>query len=194
MWRAEKEVINHRTHRYQVFAGSAPIDFAEAIAGWEDDQSFRSFFVQLLKDSEFAAFRWETPPVTMDILDRTFEFVLLRCDALQRPAEVQTFAAHFRSGKSDVTFANLGGDAVLIVPCPAPATNTTCYSDLASFVRGVGDQQIDSLWQSVAAAMRERVSNKPVWLSTAGMGVSWLHVRLDDRPKYYGYGTYRSSP
>ncbi|MGI9175867.1 MAG: DUF6940 family protein [Rhodothermales bacterium] len=24
-----------------------------------------------------------------------------------------------------------------------------------------------------------------MWLSTAGGGVSWLHVRLDSRPKYY---------
>jgi hypothetical protein len=31
----------------------------------------------------------------------------------------------------------------------------------------------------------------PEWLSTAGAGVSWLHVRLDDRPKYYGYAPYR---
>ena len=32
----------------------------------------------------------------------------------------------------------------------------------------------------------------PVWVSTAGAGVSWLHVRLDDRPKYYGYQPYRN--
>ena len=24
-----------------------------------------------------------------------------------------------------------------------------------------------------------------------GASVSWLHVRLDDRPKYYGYAQYR---
>jgi hypothetical protein len=34
---------------------------------------------------------------------------------------------------------------------------------------------------------------KPVWLSTAGAGVSWLHVRLDDRPKYYGYRPYQEA-
>mmetsp|Transcript_9405 Transcript_9405/g.21189 ORF Transcript_9405/g.21189 Transcript_9405/m.21189 type:complete len:541 (+) Transcript_9405:444-2066(+) len=27
----------------------------------------------------------------------------------------------------------------------------------------------------------------PVWLSTSGMGVPWLHVRLDSSPKYYTY-------
>jgi hypothetical protein len=30
------------------------------------------------------------------------------------------------------------------------------------------------------------------WLSTAGMGVPWLHVRLDDRPKDYGHRPYRN--
>lgn len=33
----------------------------------------------------------------------------------------------------------------------------------------------------------------PFWLSTAGMGVSWLHVRLDERPKYYRFQEYRSA-
>jgi hypothetical protein len=36
-----------------------------------------------------------------------------------------------------------------------------------------------------------QLGTAPVWVSTAGMGVSWLHVRLDNRPKYYGYKPYR---
>jgi hypothetical protein len=39
--------------------------------------------------------------------------------------------------------------------------------------------------------MAARLSARPVWLSTAGAGVAWLHVRLDDRPKYYGFDEYR---
>jgi len=30
-------------------------------------------------------------------------------------------------------------------------------------------------------------------LSTAGMGVYWLHVRLDTRPKYYQHTPYRDA-
>jgi hypothetical protein len=40
--------------------------------------------------------------------------------------------------------------------------------------------------------MQRRLNNKPVWLSTAGAGVAWLHIRLDDRPKYYGYTPFRA--
>ena len=40
--------------------------------------------------------------------------------------------------------------------------------------------------------MEDRVNEIPVWLSTAGGGVAWLHVRLDDRPKYYSYAPYKN--
>jgi len=32
------------------------------------------------------------------------------------------------------------------------------------------------------------------WLSTSGLGIAWLHVRLDERPKYYTHAPYRSPP
>jgi hypothetical protein len=41
--------------------------------------------------------------------------------------------------------------------------------------------------------MAQRLNEKPVWLSTAGGAVSWLHVRLDDRPKYYHYAMYKQT-
>ena len=37
-----------------------------------------------------------------------------------------------------------------------------------------------------------RIDAHPVWLSTAGHGVAWLHVRLDSQPKYYRYRPYVS--
>jgi hypothetical protein len=55
------------------------------------------------------------------------------------------------------------------------------------------EPQKHALWMLVGVAMQRRLNNRPVWLSTAGAGVSWLHVRLDDRPKYYGYRPYRET-
>jgi len=34
--------------------------------------------------------------------------------------------------------------------------------------------------------------SRRTWLSTSGLGVGWLHVRLDSRPKYYTYEPYKS--
>lgn len=195
MWHAEIEQINGRTYHYRILSGETQLDFAAVVSAWQSDDQFRKFFTQLLAESPFDAYRWETPPVTEETRVRAFEFVLLRSDELQRPADYQPFADHF-SGESIVTFANLGQDAVLVVPCPAatakePTDDVAFYSHLASFVRQAPTTQVDGLWQAVGAAMQQRAGAKPVWLSTAGMGVSWLHVRLDDRPKYYGHGPFR---
>ena len=97
--------------------------------------------------------------------------------------------ATFSSSDDVVTFPNLGGDAIMVVPCPRAADSV--YGHLASFVRNAAESQVHSLWQSVGEAMRKRLSEKAVWLSTAGLGVSWLHVRLDSRPKYYGYAPFK---
>jgi hypothetical protein len=32
---------------------------------------------------------------------------------------------------------------------------------------------------------------RPLWLSTAGGGVDWVHMRLDDQPKYYRHLPWR---
>jgi hypothetical protein len=46
------------------------------------------------------------------------------------------------------------------------------------------------LWRATAETLLDRISDTPTWLSTAGLGVIWLHLRLDSRPKYYSYRPY----
>jgi hypothetical protein len=127
-------------------------------------------------------------------LDREFEFALLNCEPLNRQVDRHAFAQHFENvrdaAQSVVTFQNLAGDAILVAPCPK-AEELDIYAHLASFLREAPAEQCDQLWNCVASRMQNRISDRPVWLSTAGMGVAWLHVRLDDRPKYYGYAPYR---
>ena len=162
-------------------------------AGWREEAAFRSKFSDILAAALFAAFRWETPPVTASTLSRPFECVLLDSPGLGRRPDPEAFAEHFEgvSGAEVVVFPNLGRDAVMVVPCPIAAPSA--YGHLAAFVREAPDRQRHALWQSMGQAMVQRVGIKPVWLSTAGAGVSWLHVRLDDRPKYYGFGPYRQA-
>ena len=75
-----------------------------------------------------------------------------------------------------------------MVPCPRG--NNNAYGHLAAFVRNAPHGQIHRLLSSVAGAMQSRLTQAPLWLSTAGDGVAWLHVRIDQRPKYFGYGPY----
>lgn len=171
-----------------------PASFADVLHGWQSDAGFRILFNELLADSPFSAFRWETPPVTSATVSRPFEFgvnKLLDTPSLTRTTDPEAFAKYFQESFETevVEFQNLGGDATLIVPCPKAPPST--YMHLTTFVREATDSQRHVLWQLAGFAMSRRIGTKPVWLSTAGGGVSWLHVRLDDRPKYYGYTPYR---
>ncbi len=92
-----------------------------------------------------------------------------------------------------ITFENLGRNAILVVPCPSDGArdDQRHFVHLAAFVREAEQDQVDEFWKKVGQAMYERVNDKPTWLNTAGMGVAWLHVRLDRRPKYYAHGPYK---
>ena len=166
--------------------------YAVVVDAWRDDEAFRSWFNQLLADVPYRSFRWETRPVTTQTVSRPFEFVAIDSPGLAPRPERDAFAEHFyRAGNEEsvVTFANLGRNAILVAPCPLAADEH--YPHLGAFVRGAPAAQRDRLWQSVGEAMAQRISDKPVWLSTAGAGVYWLHIRLDDSPKYYQYEPYR---
>lgn len=193
MWTTRSErLANPVGTRFTLDRAGRSVTWSEVIEGWRSDASFRQQFTTILAESPYTALRWETPAVTSRTLTRPFEFVLLDSPGLARAPDREAFAGHFRSDAEVVTFANLRGDAVLVVPTPQAAPE--CYGHLAAFVRKAPDPQRQALWIAVAEAMMGRIGEKPVWLSTAGAGVSWLHVRLDDRPKYYGFPGYRVAP
>ncbi|MBA4187661.1 MAG: hypothetical protein C0467_06535 [Planctomycetaceae bacterium] len=196
MWLFTSETLE-RGHvlKFAIQRDSSTITYAEVLRCFECDAEFRSFFNGLLRGSPFTAFRWETPPITAESVNRAFEFVLLNEPGLARAVDPEAFAEHFTNANESqgvVSFANLRGDAMLVVPCPSH--EDAAYGHLAAFVRHAPEAQQHALWQLVGKSVRERLSKKPVWVSTAGAGVSWLHVRLDDRPKYYGYEPYRNEP
>lgn len=194
MWNTRKKVLNNgRIIWFAIKYNSSSISFAEVLCLWQKNEEFRTFFLQLLASSPFLAYRWETPPITTVNSGRPFEFVMLDSPDLERNADVKAFEEHFRqaSSRSVIQFSNLGGDAILVVPCPGDSTDNYCH--LASFSRSAPKSQQHKLWEAVGAAMQRRISPKPVWLSTAGGGVAWLHIRLDDRPKYYSYKPYREN-
>ena len=194
MWNTRSiELAEVRGLRFTVDLDSHPATYAEVLRGWESDAGFRSLFNSLLAGAPYSAFRWETPGVTSSTLSQPFEFVLLSSPDLARRPDPAVFAEHFAVSETGIAvFPNLGGDAIMIVPCPN--AEPSAYGHLAAFVRLAPEQQQHALWRSIGEAMLQRVGTKPVWLSTAGAGVSWLHVRLDDRPKYYGYLPYKQRP
>ena len=124
-----------------------------------------------------------------DTLTRPFEFVLVEAAALASvPAQRRAFASYFNA-EPVVDFPNLGGDAHLVVPCPLARDDQ--FAHLALFSRNATSEQQHQFWQRVGLAVTKFVGERPLWLSTSGLGVYWLHVRLDSRPKYYTFRPYR---
>lgn len=168
-----------------------PIGFADILRYWQDDVVFREFFIALLADAPYSAFRWETPPITRTSAGRPFEFALLNSPGLETAPDPDAFVEHF-SSRAVISFPNLNHDAVLVVP--RPLGQPSAYGHIAAFVREAPEAQKHLLWRLVGNLMEHRLGPHPVWLSTAGAGVSWLHVRMDQRPKYYGHAPYRQHP
>ncbi|PCJ51696.1 MAG: hypothetical protein COA70_13685 [Planctomycetota bacterium] len=190
-WQTESSQAGRVLAFYPLRSGRE-ITFADAIQALQEDPPFRSALIQVIADCPFTALRWETPQVTTKTLQRRFEFVLLDSPYLDVPANQRDFQEYFESAGSTqaVAFLNLGGDGIMIAPCPL--SDASCYSHLAAFSRFAAEPQQHEFWQLVGSTLQQRVSEKPVWLSTAGGGVDWLHVRLDDRPKYYGHAPFRT--
>ena len=178
--------------KYRLFEGDSPLPFRRFFELLASDEAFTDCFCGHLSSFEAEAFYWELPPLTTATIDGDTEFVLIEAPALARfGPERAPFEEHFRRapGEDVIVFPNLGGDAVLVVPCPqGPDEN---YPHLAAFLRGADKQQVRALWRVTAQEMLRRAGTRPTWLSTAGGGVAWLHIRLDSRPKYYSHAPYR---
>jgi hypothetical protein len=194
MWASKcDKLVDGGGVRFTLTLESSPVSYLEVLRRWRQDAGFRSFFNTLLANCQYSVFRWETPAITATTAQRPFQFALLDSPGLDRTPNPDAFARHFSSALADqqvMEFPNLGGDAVLVVPCVK--SDLFCYGHIGAFVRSAPESQCQALWESVGVAMERRVNAQPVWLSTAGAGVPWLHVRLDNRPKYYGYEPYRS--
>jgi hypothetical protein len=192
MWAPRVDVLSDGcVRRVALLRDGADVSYAEVVEQWRTNPSFRAFFGGLLAEAPFEAYFWETPPVTRATTARAFEYVLVDSPGLAALApEPAAFAGHFAPSQAVATFANLGGDALLVAP--APQGPLAAYAHLASFARQAPALQQHALWQAVGAAVAQRLASAPLWLSTSGLGVAWLHVRLDARPKYYTYAPYRT--
>ena len=181
--------------RYEISREGRKLTLRDVFSLLETCSQFAGWYTNLLAGSPLDAFFWEHPPVRSETFDRPAEFVLLDAPqlALRRP-DSRAFEAELARGSDpDVSvFPNLAGDALLIAPKPAGPTEV--YGHLASFLRGCSPLQVRSFWQSTGRAVREGVRADPVWVSTAGMGVAWLHVRIDSSPKYYRFEPYKTFP
>ncbi len=176
--------------KIKISANGIVLKFPQVFSLWEKSEAFQIFYNNTLASSKYPGFFWEIKPMNQHWENETFEFVLINSAALPKIfANPQPFQEHFQTTDSIITFPNLGGDAQLIVP--TPISDQTNYPHFAQFVRNAPDLQKNKLWEIVSLEYQKRLNEKPQWLSTSGLGVYWLHLRIDSRPKYYHFQEYK---
>lgn len=182
----------------QAAVDGAPLSWGEAIELLRDEApDLRQAIAEQIRAAPWPALYWEAAPVAAGRTDARFRWVLLDAPALAGKAlDRRAFAAHLADGEGRPEvrgFANLGGDAWLLAPTQACQPAET-YLHLAAFCRGAPAAQVDALWRAAGQAIADRLEPAPRWLSTAGLGVGWLHLRLDTRPKYIRHQPFKAPP
>lgn len=183
------------------------LSWADVLAKLSTDRAFTLAWSKKLASAPYRAFFWETPAVTHKTsASIPFEFVTIPAEHLEgiEPDALpfqQYIGGDQRGLGGAVSFLSLGGDSTLVSPtADLQAVRTgeqTKYAHIAAFVRGASDEQAVVFWQTVARTLNKVLDargDEPTWVSTEGSGVSWLHVRLDSRPKYFHWAPYKQPP
>ena len=189
----EEIALDRSTFKYKYRA-----NYNKFLEGLKNKDQTLDDFVDILKECPFPAYFFETPKVTLKTLTKDFEFILARADDLNNVrSDVHAFQEHFTSCKrwgnrclkrvclfifsSVSSFPNLGKDALMVVPCPDVDVDTNSFSSLGPFMRDASSEQTQAFWATVGREALKHIRSRrenPTYMSTSGLGVYWLHLRL----------------
>jgi len=149
-------------------------------------------------------FFYQTSPITRD-MDTDYEEKFIESDRLEKiNQDYDPFAEHFIKPKNKyvTSFLNLSKKSLLVVPVPLrdsqkasvpvplrdsqKANKTFNYTTIKDFIDNAPQKQQIALWKHVAKLVKKLLKVvDTVYINTHGLGVYYLHVRLDIIPKYY---------
>jgi hypothetical protein len=142
----------------------------------EKTDTFTYKLIQFLLYVEHESYFWECDQVDMK---NPFRFAIFDSKTLaKRKQDDNAFKGAINcSNKLAIAFPSLNTEVILVVPCHK---STADYTSLATFSRTAPINQQVAFWKKVGQNIKEGD-----WISTSGLGVAWLHVRIAQRPKYY---------
>lgn len=142
----------------------------------EKTDTFTYKLIQFLLSIDYNAYFWECDQVDMK---KPFRFAIFNSKTLaERKQEDNAFKGVINCGnRLAIAFPSLSKDVHLVVPCYKSVAD---YTSLATFSRTAPIKQQVAFWKKVGQNIKEGD-----WVSTSGLGVAWLHVRIASRPKYY---------
>lgn len=191
MWNFKTELIGSKIIHFYIDDNDGSVSYETYLELLQNSPKFREVFIQVLSEIPFEAFRWETRPLTGDNASQAFECVVIDSPELIVAPDIKPFKDKFLAAGSDdvLTFNNLSGESTLIVP--SQVRKGVDFSHLAKFVENAPRELQHKMWIQVGRMLMSLINESPVWLSTAGSGVAWLHIRIDQEPKYYRHFTFK---
>ena len=165
---------------YKKYIKGYSMKWSKVIENWKNGKYLK--YPKRLKNS----FYWETTPVfaNKDTICKQ-KFIPDKILNGLKP-NYQPFAKQIKDSdnKYVVSFPNLSGDATLVVPMPR--SDGRSYATLKDFMDNAAAVQQTAFWKRVAQQIEKMLeTNKKLWVSTHGLGVHYLHVRISKLPKYY---------
>ena len=193
MWELIQDKINDNCYKYSIANNSDILSSVTFFENLKNMEEFRTFFIEILSSHHFPAFYWECRPNNFETLNQNITFAIINSPELEgAKADRSLFKENLNTDCEVISFPNLKGDAQLVVP--VFNCNNDTYAHLANFVRQASKNQIHEFFKVLAFKYLGQINKMPIWLSTAGLSVSWLHVRIDSTPKYYRFAPFKNWP
>lgn len=148
---------------------------------------FIDFFTEAILSCNMDNFFWECPSISLlNINTQPFTCFIIKCNAVIKTANKKAFEEYFNTSKRIVHFYNKDKSALLIVPKHLNNYPEKAYINISNFLKYSPKYQLYQLFNEISKDLCiELKNNKCIWLNTHGLGVYWLHIRLDTYPKYY---------
>lgn len=183
---------NEQGARCRFTRNGSKLSFQEVFHLWQSRET-SGYFLAGIKNLGFDQFYWEHPALTEENLHLPYECMLLKTDHFnRRTVDTTSFSKYLQNDEAVAVFDNLGRNARLVVP--TQKSDPEHYKHLGAFLNFAPEKQVIEVFQALGKAILEELkSSKTIWLSTAGLGVIWLHIRLDTVPKYYKTKTYKDT-
>ena len=156
-----------------------------------NSSEFRNLCTNILKECPFEAFYWYLGVAYYDDKKDEDRSDIFKFTVKNAPSLITKANDEFKVPNSISEIPNLSRNCLLIVPkCLGEYQK---YAHLGSFIRKASHSQIDQLWGTIGnrigyvmecSEFTKFDKNIPLWISTHGNGVNWLHIRFDSSPKY----------
>lgn len=165
----------------------------------QQQNDFKESFINILRTfKKFKYYFIEFPSCSFFSHNICFQFVIINADHTSLKTHVADFSDfqeyHTKKNEYIIQFPSLSKDSLLIVPVPLKGINIENYSSISPFMKFANKKQIYEIWTKVSQALIRSLQtdkNKSFWLSTSGLAVPWLHIRIDTKPKYYHYQPFK---